>query len=294
MSDLNFNHLYYFFVIASEGSIVRASKRLHLTQPTLSSQLRQLEEYLGFQLFDRKVRKLQLNDRGEFVMTYARRIFNLADEMVQGVRSQDGQKVKIIRVGMLLSLSRTTAHQLLLPLLDRDGVMLSVREGTLPYLVRELELGNVDLVMGDDPEPYSGKKFECVRIKQRKYIVVGNKDFGGLKQGFPKSLNRVPLATFTESSQLRAHIDHFFVSRKIYPSLIAECDDISLLKAIAENGRGVSILPQHSVIEPLNQGGLLELGTITSLNAHVWALIRENDIDARRLIPQVRAGVKGL
>lgn len=80
--SLNYQHLNYFMVIAEAGSMSAAAQQLRLGQPTLSSQLKSLEEQLGV-LFDRRNRRLVLNERGQLVLKYAREIFNRGDELLR-------------------------------------------------------------------------------------------------------------------------------------------------------------------------------------------------------------------
>lgn len=81
MIPLNYHHLYYFYVIAKEGSIAKACGRLLLAQPTLSAQLKQFEKNIGRPLFERRPRKLTLTEEGRIVLDYAESIFELGEEM---------------------------------------------------------------------------------------------------------------------------------------------------------------------------------------------------------------------
>src|SRR5512143_1499920 len=81
MAWLNYHHLLYFWTVAREGSIARATQRLHLTQPTISGQIKQLEDSLGERLFVRQGRRLVLTDTGQVVYRYAEEIFGLGQEL---------------------------------------------------------------------------------------------------------------------------------------------------------------------------------------------------------------------
>ena len=88
MHKLNYHHLQYFYAIAKTGSIAQASKMLHITPQTLSAQLSTLEQQLGYPLFDRKGKRLQLNDMGHVAYHYAEEIFALGDELVSSLNNQ--------------------------------------------------------------------------------------------------------------------------------------------------------------------------------------------------------------
>ena len=81
MIPFNYHHLYYFYVIAQEGSITKASKQLRLAQPTLSTQLKQFEVFLDVKLFDREKRKLTLSEEGQRFLSYAKMIFDIGQEL---------------------------------------------------------------------------------------------------------------------------------------------------------------------------------------------------------------------
>ena len=85
---LNYHHLFYFRAIATEGSVIKAARKLRLGQPTLSTQLKQFEDNLGQQLFERKGRTLQLTEAGQMVLEYANEIFALGDEMVEAINDR--------------------------------------------------------------------------------------------------------------------------------------------------------------------------------------------------------------
>ena len=88
MEWLNYHHLLYFWTVAREGSISRACKQLHLAQPTISAQLRKLEESIGEKLFERSGRNLVLTDTGQLVYGYADEIFSLGREMADAIKGR--------------------------------------------------------------------------------------------------------------------------------------------------------------------------------------------------------------
>lgn len=81
MIPFSYHHLYYFYVIAQEGSISKATEQLRLAQPTLSAQLKQFETFLNTDLFIRENRKLVLTEEGHKVFSYARMIFDIGQEL---------------------------------------------------------------------------------------------------------------------------------------------------------------------------------------------------------------------
>ena len=124
MRNLNFHHLYYFWVVAKEGHLTRAAQQLHVAQSALSSQIRQLEEQLGNPLFKRDGRTLRLTEVGHLVLQYAESIFNLGSELLATVASGELQRVQRLRIGAVATLSRNFQENFLLPVIGAEGVTL--------------------------------------------------------------------------------------------------------------------------------------------------------------------------
>ncbi len=276
MSSLNFNHLYYFLTIAKEGSVTAASKNLFLTQPTLSGQLRQLEEFFGRKLFDRKKKRLHLNEHGQLVLDYAMRIFKLRDEMVSAVGQSHVQPVHRVAVGVLPSLSRTYIQEFLDILWSNpEDVHVFLRENNLSELIRDLQAGNLDVILSDTPAPFSDSRLGSDRILGRDIIAAAHPNWKYLRKNFPKSLQDKPFMHVTRHSRLRDDIDLFFYSKKISPQVKGEMDDTRLLRRAAETGRFFVILPQKLLSNALASKSLIRLGEIRSIKSDNWVITRK-------------------
>lgn len=275
IANLNFNHLRYFCIIATEGSIKKAAQKLKISQPALSGQLRQLEEFFGFYLFDRKVRKLVLNVAGKLVLEYATNIFSNADEMLKSVKNFDFIQLQVIRVGVLPSLSKSNIHELILPLWKNENISVVVMEKDLNELVSNLELGNLDIILSDRSVMKTGTLFDNKKLKPRKMVAVGGRKFCSLRKDFPKSLDGTPFLHLTKHSQLRADIDHFFESQDITPKVVGEADDVALLRIAAENNVGVTILPYITVTEALKAKKIIHIGKVEDISSDVWTILNK-------------------
>src|SRR5437762_8611928 len=117
MKWLNYHHLLYFWTVAREGSIVRACAQLHLTQPTISGQLRSLEKTLGRKLFQRAGRNLVLSDTGRLVFRYADEIFSLGRELQDNLRGRPAGRPLRLVVGVAETLPKQIAYRLVEPAL---------------------------------------------------------------------------------------------------------------------------------------------------------------------------------
>lgn len=270
---LNFNQLYYFWVIAKEGSIKKASKKLRLTASGLSGQLRYLEEFFGKKLFDRKVRRLVLNDVGKMVFNYAAKIFVQSEEMVKAVRQAALKQQTLIRIGVLPSLSKSHIHEFILPLLRDRSVIIKVSEGALDDFFYKLENDNLDIILSDRPALVRKGKIKSFKLRPRKIVAVGGNNFIGLRKKFPDSLSGQPMIQLTEHSNLRTEIDDYLEKHQIVPQIVGEADDVILLRLAAEKGVCVAILPQNTVNESISSKRIFKLGELKGINSDMWAMV---------------------
>src|ERR1700751_3753343 len=151
-SDLNYHHLLYFWAVAKEGSLRRASEVLHVSQPSISAQLKQLEESLGAPLFTRTTRRLILTDAGQKVLEYAEEIFSLGRELLTAVRQEPGERPLRLHLGVADSVPKIIVRQQLIPVFALGrSVHVIAREGSLDELITQLAGHRLDIVLADEP-----------------------------------------------------------------------------------------------------------------------------------------------
>lgn len=248
MSWLNYHHLLYFWTVARAGTIAKAGEELHLAQPTISSQIKLLEEALGHKLFERQGRKLVLTDVGRTVMRYADEIFRLGNELKNVVGGlPPGQQLRL-QVGVADVVPKIVAERLLQPALDVGPLRLVCREGPLPQLLASLALHELDVVLADAPgsEPVSVRAFNHLLGKCGVSFFAAS-SFSHLKRDFPASLDGAPMLLPSEASAVRHALDLWFEAKGIRPTVVGDFDDSALLKAFGQRGLGVFAMP--SVIE---------------------------------------------
>src|SRR6185437_1615769 len=152
MKWMNYNHLYYFWMVAREGGVVRASEELMVSQPTVSNQLRELEKSMGQKLFQRAGRGLRLTEAGRVAFNYANEIFSLGQEMLDALEHRSSGPVLRLAVGLLDVIPKPVAHQLLLPALKLpDPMRLICREDKADRLLADLAARRTELVLSDSP-----------------------------------------------------------------------------------------------------------------------------------------------
>jgi len=276
--QVNFRHLFYFWVIAREGSIKKAGKKLNLTPSGLSDQLRLLEESFGKKLFDRRTRKLVLNESGRLALEFCTRIFNQADEMTAAIRQGVHLRTKRIRVGVLPSLSSTHIHEFVVPLLKDKSVSVIVREGPLDDLVYQLDTEELEIVLSDRAVERKYKKIISHRLRPRRIVAVAGGKLARLKAGFPQSLTGQPFFHFTRHSQIREEIDRYFYQHQVQPQIIGEADDVTLLRISAEKGVCATVLPENTVNLALSEGRITRLGELKGVKSDMWALARADSM----------------
>lgn len=281
MNRINLNKLYYFYVVAKEGSVKSASEKLHLTQPTISAQIKQLEEELGFEVFVRKHRKLELNRNGKYVLKKAEKLFLLADELVGSLPLRGSAERTKIRIGAIQSLSNSFIYDFSLKLWSDESIFISVTQGSLTDLTKKMDKGEIDLILSDGPYSKS-KKFKSISLGQDKIVAVASAQFNFDKKSFPQSLDNLPYLAFSNQGRLQEDISYFFEREDIHPDKIGEVDDVTLMKVITENSNCFSILPLRAVKEAVKDKQLKVLGEIKEIQTGLSAIFP--NLSANRVI----------
>jgi LysR family transcriptional activator of nhaA len=244
---LNYNHLLYFWTVAREGSIAKASGFLHLTPQTISGQIKQLEASIGKPLFRRVGRNLVLTDTGHAVMPYAEEIFSLGGELAQRVRSEDHDRPSTLNVGIVNSIPKLIAFRTLEPAMSMETpVRMVCWGGELDSMLADLAVHRLDLVLSDRPVPSgmnvkayshllgeSGISFFAHKSIARQYT-----------RDFPRSLDRAPMLLPVTTGALRRSLDDWFASHNVVPQILAEFDDSALMKAFSEAGNSLFAAPE--------------------------------------------------
>lgn len=285
LTNLNFNQLYYFYIVSREGSIKKAVDILHVTQPTISSQIKQLELQLEYNLFVRKHRKLELTKQGEHLFHYANKIFQLADEMIRF--SDPKEERRIFRIGVVPSLPNSFVHRFTINMWNNPDISIIIIHGDLNLLINLLNDDKIDVILSDEPYLKFKKKFASFLLNTQELIVVGHKKFSSLKKNFPFSLNNQPYISFIKSGNLQFEIELFLSSRGIKPDYRGEIDDTGLMRMAAEKGIGFIIIPEAAVTESLKRNDLIKIGNLKDISCSGWAITTQQkvkDISLRKAI----------
>lgn len=246
MTWLNYHHLLYFWMAAREGSITKACRQLHLTQPTVSGQIRALEKKLKLRLFERAGRSIRLTDAGQMVYRYADEIFSLGRELEEALVGQPSGRPLRLVVGVADSLPKLMVHRLLGPALKlSQEVRLNCIDGEPDRLLARLALHEIDVVVSDHPaNPQIGVKTFNHLLGDCGVSFLARNDLARrYRRGFPRSLHGAPMLLPAENSALRRSLEQWFDEQGIRPAVRGVFTDSALLKAFGGFGEGIFAAP---------------------------------------------------
>lgn len=279
---MNFKHLYYFWVTARAGGIMRAGEQLHTTPQTLSGQIKLLEDWLGRALFRKSGRVLELTDHGRLALGYADQIFGLGQDLEAALRQVRGAPRRLdFRVGVADSVSKSVAYRLLEPAFSIDQpVKLLASEGKFDDLLAALALHRLDLVIADEPMPkrVSVKAFNHAlgRSALSFFCAAGLK--GRLQGEFPACLDGQPMLVPGATSAVRRQLEGWFARHRLAPVVVGEFDDAALMKAFGREGQGVFMAPSVLEAETCSQFGVTVVGRTDELVEEFYCVSVERRI----------------
>ena len=270
---LNFRHLHYFWAVAKEEHLTRAAERLHVSQSAISSQIRQLEEELGHELFVRDGRKLRLTEVGSLVLGYAEGIFNLGAELLETVRGGDGQEMAELRVGAVATLSRNFQQNLLRPVIGDEDLHLVIESASLEELIGRLRVHKLDLILSNRPVTSDDQlPLACRRIARQTVCLVGPPRPERRRFRFPEDLARTALLLPGHSSEIRSQFDLLCQELGLAPRISAEVDDMAMLRLLARDSGSVALVPEVVVQDELEQGVLRKYCEVPDIHENFYAI----------------------
>lgn len=264
MSRLNYHHLYYFYRVAMDGNLTRVAKKLHVSQSALSSQIKQLEEAMNIQLFDRNKRSLRLTEGGQQVLSYARDIFGKGEELEaflhQGVQSTE----QVLRIGVLSTMSRNFIEAFITPLLTNRNVKFSLYTRDFSSLLTglskhkfDLALSNINIsafegiVEGEEP------LWQTQLLARQPISIVGPPE-SKPKSSFPQGYRDKAWVLPAYPSEIRRAFDGFCALWQMEPLVHMETDDMAMLRLLARDSGALAVLPKVVVRDEIQQGLLVE------------------------------------
>lgn len=275
MKSLNYKHLHYFWTVAKAGGIARASERLHLTPQTVSGQLSLFETMLGYKLFARVGRRLELSDAGRVLLSYADEIFALGEELESVMHHPTEGLMRQFRVGVADAVPKSIAYRLLEPAVRLpEPPFMVCREGKIASLLAELAVHRLDLVIADSaiPATVSIKGFSHLLGESDMTFFAAAQLARKHKGTFPQCLDGAPILLPGEDAAVRPRLMQWFDKMRVHPRTVGQFDDGALMKAFGKVGIGFFAAPSVIAEEVRQQYGVVAIGRTGEVTEQFFAI----------------------
>jgi LysR family transcriptional activator of nhaA len=275
MQRINYQHLFYFWHVVTEGSITAACEKLHLAQPTISGQLTVFEQAIGGKLFYKQGRKLQLTDTGRIVFHYAEEIFALGRELGNTLKGLPTGRALRLSIGIADALPKLVVYRLMQPVFQLpEPVQIYCYEDKFERLLNDITLQSIDLVLSDTPLTSSNNVNIFNHLLGESAVTVfASADLAAIyRPNFPRSLSGAPFLLPTNNTALRRSLDHWFDNENIRPNIQAEIEDSALIKTFGKGGMGLFVAPTIVESEIKRQYMVETVGSIESVKERFYAI----------------------
>ncbi len=272
---LNYTHLRAFWAVAHEGNLTRAAEKIGVSQSALSTQIQSLEARLGQPLFDRRGRALHLTEAGRIALDHADVVFDAGEELVATLAGQGGPR-QVLRVGALATLSRNFQMAFLAPVIGREGTEVILRSGSLAELLAGLEAHRLDVVLLNTVPPRDAATPWVVHpIDAQPVSLVGAPGRVGQGRDLGALLTEEPLILPTIETTLRTGFDSLLARMGLTPRIVAEADDMAMLRLLARADIGLAVVPPIVVRDELEAGRLVEAAALEGVSEAFSAITLE-------------------
>ncbi|MGN6552054.1 MAG: LysR substrate-binding domain-containing protein [Pararhizobium sp.] len=246
MRGLTFKQLRYFEALARHGHFGRAADACAISQPALSVQIRELEESLGTELFERGARQTRLTQFGEAFALRVRDILRSVEELEDLARSAQARLAGRLRIGII----PTIAPYLLPAVLDtlsrtHDGLDIHVRETLTTTLVQELAHGRLDAAIV--ALPVSEPTLTEIALFVEKFVLVRPSADAGKPVPDRDTLREMRLLLLEEGHCFRDQALSFCSTQSARPRELLDVSSLSTLVQMVSAGIGVTLIPEMAV-----------------------------------------------
>lgn len=277
---LNYHHLRYFWAVAKEGHLTRAAEQLHVSQSALSAQIRQLESELGQALFEREGRSLHLTEAGRLTLGYAESIFSLGSELMAAVGRGEAQRTRELRIGSVATLSRNFQENLVRPIMSLSDIHLILESGSFEELLQHLEVHRLDVVLSNRPTVNDAEHtWRCRRIARQPVCLVGHPRENKSSFRFPEDLHGRKLVLPGHSSDIRTDFDLLCEHLNLRPDVLAEVDDMAMLRLIARDTNALALIPEVVVQDELSAGVIAKYCEVPQVSENFYAITVERQFE---------------
>lgn len=272
MSRLNYHHLYYFWCVARDGNLTRTANRLHVSQSALSMQIRQLEDMTGQNLFSRTGRRLVLTETGQIVLRYANGIFRQGEELETFLRDGLQSRRQTLRIGVVSTLSRNFVDSFLTPLLHQDNISLELQSARLDDLLNRLSTHALDIVLSNINVLSSVDELWLSQLLARQPVSVIGPPEDHVGADFPHDFSHLRWLLPSSKSEVRSAFDALCSQWQFEPDILAEVDDMAMLRLLARDSGALAVMPKVVVRDEIARGELREYTTLPNVYEQFFAI----------------------
>lgn len=281
MAELNYHHLAYFWAVAKDGQLTRTARRLRVAPSALSTQISQLEDSLGEALFEREGRGLRLTEAGHLALHFADDIFEAGTELL-ATFTEGRNPSQPLRIGAVSTLSRNFQELFLQPLLrEAAQVPLRIVSGALEDMLARLESHALDFVLANRPAPAEVQGLRSHHLARQKVSLIGQPEAPDLS--FPCDLEGQAMVLPGPASAVRQAFEARCAKAGVSVRLLAEADDMAMLRLLARDSNAIALLPPVVVRDELRSGRLRECCAIRELDEDFYAITADRRFPHPRL-----------
>ena len=280
MHHLNYHHLYYFYLVAREGSIAKAAKLLHVTPQTVSGQLSTFENQLGYPLFDRINKRLYLNAKGKISYQYASEIFNKGNQLAEILNNSDEVNTKEFVIGITNGIPKVLFYDFVHSTMRTyANVRYVIKEDSFDGLLKELAINAIDFIVADRGiAPGTQVNANSYFLGESSLSFFAKRPLND-SQHFPSCLNQMPLLIQGYTSGIRQALASWLETEQLYPKIVAEFDDSALLKLFGSEDFGVFCAPSAISKHVEAQYGVHRICNANTLNERNYAITGKSRSD---------------
>ncbi|MDD1783887.1 transcriptional activator NhaR [Enterovibrio sp. ZSDZ35] len=277
MSHLNYNHLYYFWMVCKQGSVTKAAEALFLTPQTVTGQIRTLEERLNGRLTKRAGRNVEPTELGQLVFKYADKMFGLSYEMLDIVNYSQREN-QLFDVGVADALSKNLVSRVLLKAIpEDDGIHLRCFESTHELLLEQLSQHKLDMILSDCPVD-SAQSPGLFSVKIGESVMSFFCSGSTAKTSFPAIIEDYKLLIPGSRTAMGRKLMHWFDSQGITPNILGEFDDAALMKAFGANHQAMFVAPTFYSADVLDLPNIREIAKVKELKEEYYVIFAERMI----------------
>jgi LysR family transcriptional activator of nhaA len=292
MSKLNYHHLYYFWRVAKQGNLTKTAEALHISQSALSTQIRQLEATMGVELFVREGRQLRLTESGQSALVYAEEIFKRGEELESLLSKGIQPELLTVRIGVLTTMSRNFVESFIEPLIRRPNTKYMLHARGQVNLLNAVANHEFDLALTNIQVLGTNKElWQCQLLARQPVAIVGPPDLP-LGKAFSSRYKDHEWVVPVSESPVRSAFDSFCAQHQFKPRIVAEADDMAMLRLLARDTGALAVMPKVVVKDELQQGRLVNYLTLPNVYENFYAVTVKRQIQNQLVSELINSAIK--